>query len=37
MVMVIAMLLLGENHRLQGWQAVKASSTGLKTILSGEM
>jgi hypothetical protein len=25
-------LLLGENHRLRGWQAVKANSPRLKTI-----
>jgi hypothetical protein len=35
MVMVIVRLLLGENHRLRGWQAVKANSPGLKTIPFG--
>jgi hypothetical protein len=32
MVMVIVKLLLGEHHRLRGWQAVEANSPGLKTI-----
>jgi hypothetical protein len=33
MMMVIVKLLLGKNHRLRGWQAVKASSPRLKAIL----
>src|SRR5262245_48539555 len=33
MMMVIVRLLLGENHRLRGWQVVKANSPRLKTIL----
>jgi hypothetical protein len=32
MVIVIVRLLLGQNHRLRGWQAVKANSPRLKTI-----
>src|SRR4030095_7404483 len=35
MVMVIVRLLLGENHRLRGWLAVKANSPRLKTTMSG--
>ena len=35
MVMVIVRLLLGENHRLRGWQTVKANSPRLKTIPFG--
>jgi AhpD family alkylhydroperoxidase len=31
MVMVIVKLLLGQDHRLWGWQAVRANSPGLKT------
>jgi hypothetical protein len=31
MVMVIVRLLLGEDHRLRGWLAVKATSPRLKT------
>jgi hypothetical protein len=31
-VMVIVRLLLDENYRLWGWQAVKANSPRLKTI-----
>jgi hypothetical protein len=34
MVMVIVKLLLGENHRLRDWQAVKVNSPRLKTIPS---
>ena len=33
--MVIVRLLLGENHRLRGWQTVKANSPRLKTIPFG--
>jgi hypothetical protein len=33
MVMVIVRLLLGEHHRLRGWQAVEANSPRLKTIV----
>jgi hypothetical protein len=32
MVMVIVTLLLGKDHRAQGWPAVKANSTKMKTI-----
>jgi hypothetical protein len=32
MVMVIVKILLGEHHRLRGWQAVKANSPRLKAI-----
>src|SRR3954447_6638944 len=31
MIMVIVRHLLGQNHRLRGWQAVKANSPRLKT------